>query len=156
MADAVNSEVSIISQVINKWHQVLRGEVDIDAVLHEDCVFWSPVLFRPQEGRELTKMYLSAAALVFPGDDGDGNAGIADRDKESISFKYTKRVLGDNHAVLEFETSIDGIHVNGVDIISCDNDGLIVEFKVMIRPRQGLEKVREQMLRMIESLDHTP
>ena len=153
MADAVNSEVSIINQAINKWHQVLRGEIDFDEVLHEDCVFWSPVLFHPQEGRELTKMYLSAAALVFPGDDGVGNVDIASGDRESISFKYTKRVLSGNHAVLEFETSIDGIHVNGVDIISCDDDGLIVEFKVMIRPRQGLEKVREQMLGMIEARD---
>jgi hypothetical protein len=152
----VNSDVSIINQVIDKWHQVLRGEVDIDTVLHEDCVFWSPVLFHPQEGRELTKMYLSAAALVFPGDDGADNAVTAATSQEPISFKYTKRVLADNHAVLEFETSIDGIHVNGVDIISCDDEGLIVEFKVMIRPRQGLEKVREQMMSMIESLDHTP
>ena len=77
------------------------------------------------------------------------------REAASSSFRYTKRILDGNHAVLEFETFIDGLQVNGVDIITCDDDGLIVEFKVMIRPRQALEKVREQMMHMIESVNQS-
>ena len=59
----------MIEIAIERWHAVLRGEADLDDLLHEDCVFWSPVLFHPQHGRELTKMYLQAAAHVFPGDE---------------------------------------------------------------------------------------
>ena len=54
----------MIETTMDRWHAFLRGEVDLDDVLHEDCVFWSPVLFRPQEGRELTKLYLTCLSLI--------------------------------------------------------------------------------------------
>jgi|TARA_B100001996_G_C18643121_1_gene586374 hypothetical protein len=155
MTKTSDSETGLIEGVYEKWHQVLRGELAIDEILHEDCIFWSPVLFHPQHGRELTKMYLSAASLVFPGDDVQETRDSEIKEGAATSFRYTKRVLDGHHAVLEFETSIDGLQVNGVDIITCDDNGLIVEFKVMIRPRQALEKVREQMMHMLESLDQT-
>jgi len=155
MTEVSDAKSELIDHVIMKWHQVLKGELEIDEILHEDCVFWSPVLFRPQHGRDLTKMYLSAASLVFPGDDTQTNSNPEMREAASSSFRYTKRILDGNHAVLEFETFIDGLQVNGVDIITCDDDGLIVEFKVMIRPRQALEKVREQMMHMIESVNQS-
>ena len=155
MTKTSDSETGLIEGVYEKWHQVLRGELAIDEILHEDCIFWSPVLFHPQKGRELTKMYLSAASLVFPGDENQESKAERKKEGTSVSFRYTKRVLDGHHAVLEFETSIDGLQVNGVDIITCDDNGLIVEFKVMIRPRQALEKVREQMMHMLESLDQT-
>ncbi len=156
MTKKSDSTTGLIEGVYKKWHQVLNGELEIDEILHPDCIFWSPVLFHPQKGREQTKMYLSAASLVFPGDEAQDNKNAGKNEGISTSFKYTKRLLDGYHAVLEFETSIDGLHVNGVDIISCDDSGLIVEFKVMIRPRQALEKVREQMMNMIESLDDIP
>ena len=155
MTEVSDAKSELIKDVYEKWHQVLKGEVEIDEILHEDCVFWSPVLFHPQHGRDLTKMYLSAASLVFPGDDTQANSNPEMKTGASSSFRYTKRILDGNHAVLEFETSIDGLQVNGVDIITCDDDGLIVEFKVMIRPRQALEKVREQMMHMIESVNQS-
>tara|TARA_B100000953_G_C18005146_1_gene416310 strand:- start:31 stop:501 length:471 start_codon:yes stop_codon:yes gene_type:complete len=156
MTKKSDSKTGLIKDVYKKWHHVLNGELEIDEILHPDCIFWSPVLFHPQKGRELTKMYLSAASLVFPGDEPKESENGGKEETESSSFRYTKRVLDGYHAVLEFETSIDGLHVNGVDIITCDDTGLIVEFKVMLRPRQALEKVSEQMMSMIESLDHTP
>ena len=155
MTEVSDAKSELIEVVYEKWHQVLKGELEIDEILHEDCVFWSPVLFRPQHGRDLTKMYLSAASLVFPGDDTQANSNPEMKEAASSSFRYTKRILDGNHAVLEFETFIDGLQVNGVDIITCDDDGLIVEFKVMIRPRQALEKVREQMMHMIESVNQS-
>lgn len=139
---------SVINQAIESWHAVLRGEADLDEVLHKDCVFWSPVLFRPMEGRDLTALYLRAAYQVFPGDGADAT----DSTDGPSGFRYTKRVLDGNHAVLEFETTMDGVSVNGVDIITCDDDGLITEFKVMIRPRKAVEKVQAQMAAMLEQM----
>ncbi|MEC7715887.1 MAG: nuclear transport factor 2 family protein, partial [Actinomycetota bacterium] len=107
----------MIENVMERWFAVVSGNGDIRELLHEDCVFWSPVLFHPQVGADLTAMYLSAAGMVFPGDgEKEGSEG------QSGSFKYTKKVFDGNHAVLEFETTMDGVSVNGVDIISCDND----------------------------------
>ena len=143
---------SVIDQAIESWHAVLRGEADLDEVLHKDCVFWSPVLFRPQEGRELTKLYLTAAYQVFPGDpEAETNEGEDPTGGQS-GFRYTRRILDGNHAALEFETTMDGVTVNGVDLITCDDDGRITEFKVMLRPRKAVEKVQEQMAAMIETL----
>ena len=139
----------MIENVMEKWFAVVSGNGDIRELLHDDCVFWSPVLFHPQVGAELTAMYLSAAGMVFPGDSQkEGDKG------PSGSFKYTKKVFDGNHAVLEFETMIDGVSVNGVDIISCDDDGKIVEFKVMLRPQKAVEKAREQMMAALEKLNH--
>ncbi len=138
----------MIENVMEKWFAVVGGNGDIRELLHDDCVFWSPVLFHPQVGAELTAMYLSAAGMVFPGDSQkEGDEGL------SGSFKYTKKVFDGNHAVLEFETMMDGVSVNGVDIISCDGDGKIIEFKVMLRPQKAVEKAREQMMNALEKLN---
>jgi hypothetical protein len=51
--------------------------------------------------------------------------------------------------VLEFETSVEGKYVNGVDIIRCDDAGRIIEFRVMMRPLQGIQAVHEQMGRRL-------
>ena len=138
----------MIRTTIERWHEALRGESAFEDLLHEDCVFWSPVLFRPMEGRDLTALYLRAAYQVFPGDGADAT----DSTDGPSGFRYTKRVLDGNHAVLEFETTMDGVSVNGVDIITCDDDGLITEFKVMVRPRKAVEKVQAQMAAMLEQM----
>ena len=138
----------MIRTTIERWHEALRGESEFEDLLHEDCVFWSPVLFRPLEGRDLTALYLRAAYQVFPGDGADAT----DSTDGPSGFRYTKRVLDGNHAVLEFETTMDGVSVNGVDIITCDDDGLITEFKVMVRPRKAVEKVQAQMAAMLEQM----
>ena len=138
----------MIRTTIERWHEARRGKSAFEDLLHEDCVFWSPVLFRPMEGRDLTALYLRAAYQVFPGDGADATNST---DGPS-GFRYTKRVLAGNHAVLEFETTMDGVSVNGVDIITCDDDGLITEFKVMVRPRKAVEKVQAQMAAMLEQM----
>ena len=81
---------------------------------------------------------------------GEGSEGGPD--SEATGFRYTRQVLDGNHAVLEFETTMDGISVNGVDIITCDDDGRIVEFKVMLRPMKAVEAVRDRMAAMLETL----
>jgi hypothetical protein len=155
-----NDESQPIFSCIERWHQQLRGELPggLDAILHEDCVFVSPIVYTPQEGRELTKMYLAAAGGTFGGDPKQAavvaspDDGGADGD-DGGKFRYVKKILQGNQAMLEFEASVEGKYINGVDIITCDDDGLITEFKVMIRPLQAINVMHEQMLAMLERLN---
>ena len=131
----------MIEQVVARWHRFLSGEEPdgLDALLADDVVFWSPIVHTPQRGKALTTMYLLAAQQALPGDGGEG------------AFRYTKQVLSGDVAVLEFETTVDGLYVNGVDIIRCDGDGRIVEFRVMLRPLRAVDAVHQQMRRLIEA-----
>lgn len=145
----------MIERVVADWHRYLRGELPggLDALLHDDVVFYSPIVFTPQEGKALTTLYLQAAAQTLPG---DATPPTTEDDPEATSerppgaFRYTKQVWSGDTAVLEFETTVEGKHVNGVDIIRCDDAGKIVEFRVMIRPLQAVNLVHEQMRRMLE------
>ena len=116
---------------IEVWHEVVKsGEiVKLDNILDEDCIFYSPVVFSPQKGKEATKKYLTAAAIVFADD----------------SFKYTKELVSSHLACLEFELVLNGININGIDIISWNEEGKITEFKVMIRPLKAVEIIHKYM-----------
>lgn len=140
-----------IHRCIEHWHQHTRGELagGLDALLHEDCVFLSPIVFTPQRGRDITKLYLRAAgSTLADADPDDATAALT----TGSSFRYTKEIRQGHHAMLEFETEVDGKYANGVDIISCDDDGMIVEFKVMMRPLQAINAVHAQMKAMLEQL----
>lgn len=139
----------MIEKNLEKWHQHMKGELPggLDDLLHDDCAFYSPVVFTPQKGKALTKMYLLAAGNTFGGDDHNGSA----INSES-SFHYTKEIASGNHAVLEFESEIDGKYINGVDIITWNDDGKIIEFKVMIRPLQAVNVLHQKMQAMLESM----
>jgi hypothetical protein len=146
----------MIETVLEKWKQHLRGELPggLDALLHDDVVFYSPIVYTPQRGREITKRYLEAAGQTLPG---DAAASRSEADPTSDAsgaggFHYTKVVASGDVAVLEFETTVEGKYVNGVDIIRCDDEGLIVEFRVMIRPLQAVNLVHRQMGAMLEAM----
>ena len=146
-----------IHDVIERWHLHIRGQLPggLDELLHDDVVFWSPVVHRPQEGKAITTMYLNAAGQALPGDAPNVAAAITSTDGSAApsgAFRYTKEVLDGDTAVLEFETTVDGKYVNGVDIIRCDTDGKIVEFRVMVRPLQAVNAVHQQMAAMLEQL----
>ena len=138
---------------IANWHRHLRRELPggLDAILHEDCTFLSPIVFTPQQGRDVTKLYLTAAGSTLGGSDGDVTDAISTGSSEG-GFRYVKEVLQGHHAVLEFETTVEGKYANGVDIITCDDDGMITEFKVMMRPLQAINAVHAQMKAMLEQL----
>lgn len=144
----------MIEETMEKWHRYMRGELPggLDELLHEDCVFFSPVVFTPQEGREITKLYLQAASQALPGD----SAGESAKEGKSGggAFRYTKKIFAGNQAAMEFETSVDGKTVNGIDIITCDDEGKIIEFKVMIRPLQAVNAVHRQMKAMLDSMQN--
>jgi hypothetical protein len=144
----------MIEDVIERWHAHLRGELagGLDELLADDVVFYSPIVFTPQEGKAITRLYLEAAGQTLPGSpaaDGDGPSRDAATDGR---FRYTKQVMSGDTAVLEFETSVDGKYVNGVDVIRADEAGRIVEFRVMIRPLQAVEVVHRQMAAMLERM----
>ena len=144
---------NMIKPVIDKWHAHLRGDLPggLDELLDDDVVFFSPIVFTPQEGKAITKMYLQAAGQTLPGEKSGSNAS----DPGSGSgggFHYTKTVLAGDTAVLEFETTVEGKYVNGVDIIRCNDDGRIIEFRVMIRPLQAINLVHQQMAAMLERM----
>jgi hypothetical protein len=144
-----------IRQTVADWHRFLRGDLPggLDELLHDDVVFVSPIVFTPQEGKALTKLYLQAAAQTLPGDGSPALGGAGGSTSGAGGgFRYTKQVLDGHHAVLEFETTVSGKHVNGVDIITCDDDGRITEFRVMIRPLQAVNLVHQQMAAMLEQM----
>ena len=141
----------MIETTVARWHEAISGKPDVlDDLLADDVVFYSPVVFTPQRGKALTKLYLSAAGATLGGGEpietGSGGGGGGGK------FHYTKEILSGNHAVLEFETEMDGKFVNGVDLITCDDAGRIVEFKVLIRPLQAIQTVHAQMARMLEAI----
>ena len=128
----------MIDDAIARWHRYLGGELPggLDELLADDVVFYSPVVYTPQRGKAVTTQYLRAASGTLAGGEGG-------------TFRYTKEVLAGDTAVLEFETSVDGRYVNGVDIVRCDDAGRIVEFRVMMRPLQGIQAVHEEMGRLL-------
>ena len=123
---------------VARWHAVLdSGDIGrLDDLLAEDAIFHSPVVHTPQRGKELVRLYLGAAAQVLL----------------SSSFRYVREVIGPRDAVLEFEAEIDGIHINGVDMIHWDQDGRIDDFKVMIRPLKAVNLLHGLMRAMLESM----
>jgi hypothetical protein len=101
-------------------------------LFHEDVVFRSPVVFKPYEGRDQVLKVLRAAERVL---------GVGDR------FRYLHQLEDpdDRVAILEFATEVDGRQVEGIDKLTFDDDGLITELKVMIRPASALQVVGARM-----------
>ena len=130
--------MALAKDLIHKWHEVV-GSDDLsllDKIIAEDAVFSSPVVFTPMEGKQITMMYLYAAGDSF----------------NMEKFKYTKEIHDGMDSVLEFETYIDDISVNGVDMIQWNKEGKISNFKVMIRPFKAVQKVQEKMVEALKSL----
>jgi len=119
------------------WHRLVQ-ERNIDGLktlLDPDAVFISPVVHTPQRGQKLATLYLAAAMQVF------GNP----------AFRYVREIVGPNDAMLEFETEINDVLVNGVDIIKWNEAGRIVEFKVMIRPLKAINLIHQHMAAMLQA-----
>lgn len=133
----IGEDARMTSQVTRRWLEIAEGgDVSaLDDLLAEDAVFYSPAVFTPQRGRALTGAYLKAAVVLFKGSD----------------FRYVGQWHGEDSAVLEFTAEIDGIHVNGVDMIAWNADGKIVSFKVMLRPFKALQTVIPRMAELLSS-----
>ena len=120
------------------WHRVALSKdiSEIEKILHDDCVFESPVVHTPQVGKAITSKYLAAAGHTLDND----------------TFRYVGEWHRENSSILEFTAEIDGIKINGIDMISCDDDGLITHFKVMVRPLKAVNMLHQKMGEMLEKM----
>ena len=122
---------------IANWHKVIDGGSEpqaLAAILRDDAVFHSPVVHTPQRGKPIVMAYLTAAGQTLGND----------------SFTYLRKVVDGDTAVLEFQTEMDGIQINGIDMITFDEEGMIADFKVMVRPLKAINKVWEMMAAQLE------
>ena len=124
---------------LERWHQGLESQDSnfLDEILDDSCVFTSPIVFKPIEGKEMSKLYLMGAGQTF----------------DMERFKYVRELVDGLDTVLEFETYIDDISVNGVDIIRWNEEGRITDFKVMIRPLQAINALQKKMSEALESFN---
>ena len=122
---------------LSAWHELVRTQntKGLRSVLADEVVFYSPVVHTPQVGKTITLHYLSAAFHVFLND----------------TFRYVRELTGPRDAVLEFQVEIDGIDVNGVDMIKWDDEGKIVEFKVLNRPLKAVNLIHQKMAAMLQA-----
>ena len=120
---------------VETWHRIVenRDVQGLDALLADEAVFHSPVVHTPQVGKAITKKYLAAAFQVFFNE----------------SFRYVRELQGDRDAVLEFELMLEGITVNGIDMIKWNEAGKIIEFKVMLRPLKAVNLIHQKMAEML-------
>jgi hypothetical protein len=123
-------------RVIERWHQLVKARSleTLDGLLADEAVFQSPAVHAPQVGKAITTKYLEAAVRVLGGD----------------QFRYVGEWYGDNSAVLEFETSIGEVQVNGVDMIHWNAADKIVRFKVMVRPVKALQALMPLMAKELQ------
>lgn len=128
----------MIENTVATWHKLVetRDAAGLDNLLADNVVFHSPVVHTPQAGKPITTLYLTAALHVLNND----------------TFKYLREVISGNNAVLEFQTVIDGISINGVDMITWGEDGRITDFKVMLRPLKAVNLVHKMMGEMLQKI----
>ena len=128
----------MIEQTIEQWHKLAMAAdaSGLGDILADNVVFHSPVVHTPQEGKAITTMYLTAAFHTL----------------NNEHFRYQREILQGSNAMLEFTTELDGIHINGVDIIHIDDQGRIDDFKVMVRPLKAINKLHEMMRAMLEKM----
>jgi len=125
------------ANTIANWHRVVesRNASGLNALLADNVIFHSPVVHTPQVGKAITRLYLTAALAVLFNE----------------SFRYVREIVSDRDAALEFVVEIDGISVNGVDMIAWDDEGKIVDFKVMLRPLKAINLIHQKMAAMLQA-----
>jgi hypothetical protein len=119
---------------LRSWHAVVesRDPALLDDLLADEVEFRSPAVFAPQQGKALTTRYLGSALVVL-----------------GSSLRYISQWHDQASAVLEFEAELDGVYVQGVDLLRWNPDGRLVSFTVMVRPMRGLQKLVELMGRQL-------
>ncbi len=135
------SEIAMPIDTLRQWHQLVRNKTvgQLDDLLADEVVFYSPVVHSAQVGKAIAAKYLQAALQVFGND----------------SFHYVRELSGTHDAMLEFELELDGIAINGVDMIRWNDQGRIVEFKVMLRPLKAVNLIHTKMGLMLQAAGPT-
>lgn len=127
-----------MQSLLEPWHRLVenRDLKGLDSLLADNVVMHSPALHKPLTGKPIVTRYLTAALHVIAND----------------TFHYVREVVDGNDAVLEFECTMNGVHINGVDMIRFDDSGRIIDFKVMIRPWKALETLKAMMAEGLDAL----
>ena len=127
-----------MKKLIQQWHQIVQHADTqlLKEILDDEIVMHSPVVFRPLSGRAIVEFYLQAAFHTLVND----------------SFQYVREVVGEKDAILEFTVEIDGVFINGVDMIKCNENGKIIDFKVMLRPLKAVNLIHQKMGEMLEQM----
>ncbi|WP_448212509.1 nuclear transport factor 2 family protein [Colwellia sp. MEBiC06753] len=127
--------------MLEQWHKMVtnRDASQLSQLIAENAALHSPVVHRPIEGKAMVKLYLTAAFHTFL----------------NKHFQYVREFQANNSVVLEFTTEIDGIFINGIDMITWNNEGLITEFKVMIRPLKAVHLINDKMTELINQFKAT-
>lgn len=122
---------------MDAWHRHVANQdaAGVRSLLAEEVVFHSPVVDTPQAGKAITGQYLDAVFDIF----------------SKHSFRYVREVIGEHDAVLEFQVEIDGVGVNGVDMITWNDEGRIVDFKVMLRPLKAVKLMQMKVAAVLQS-----
>jgi len=120
---------------LTKWHQVAESgdPAKLGELLAEDCVFRSPAVHTPREGKALATAYLGAAMTVL-----------------GPTLSYRHEWYDHDSAVLEFTAELDGLSVHGIDMLRWGSDGRLTEFTVMVRPFKGLTQLMTSMAAELE------
>jgi hypothetical protein len=124
---------------LDRWHDYILRSHDKQTLwdmLDPEVVFESPVVHTPQVGRDITFKYLASADKVLGGP----------------GFTYVGEWLNDTGAILEFTNEINGIMVNGIDMITFGADGRITRFKVMVRPLKAVNMLHRMMGEMLQKM----
>lgn len=126
-----------MAKALDEWHRIVRERdpEGLDDLLADDVVFHSPVVHTPQRGKPLTAMYLAAAVIVLG----------------QPSFRYLREIVGTSEAVLEFVVEVDGVEINGVDMIRWNDAGRISDFKVMVRPLKAINLLHQKMAAVLQA-----
>lgn len=127
--------MNAVPAVVDRWLAVINGGRidDLDDLLADDVVFYSPAVFTPQQGREKTSAYLRAAEQVF----------------STADFRYVEMWFGDDSAVLEFAAVLDGVTVQGIDMLHWNDEGKLTSVKVMVRPLKALQALMPRMAELL-------
>lgn len=122
-----------IQHALTVWHQIIASgdTAPLRALLAPDCVFRSPVAYQPYHGADRTERVLATAASVFE------------------DFRYHRQFVSGNDVGLEFSARVGSTELKGIDLIHFDDNGLITEFEVMVRPATGLQALGQEMARRL-------
>ena len=139
MFEPFNTPMSETKEFLDKWYQGYRSDDPefLEEILDESVTFSSPVVFKPIEGKEMTKLYLMGAGITF----------------DMENFRYVREVVEGLDVILEFETFIGDVSVNGVDMIKWNEEGRIIDFKVMVRPLKAIGALQKKMSESLDALD---
>lgn len=120
---------------LQRWHQfIASGDLSrLPELLHPEAVFRSPMAHTPYPGAQAVNLILNTVLQVFQ------------------DFAYHRELASDDglNVVLEFSARVGGRDLKGIDMIRFDEQGLIREFEVMVRPMSGLAALGEEMGRRL-------